>query len=199
MAELSTLARPYAKAAFEVAGAISATSTGGLSASLSAAGCQSWEKMLSGLSMVLKNPEMQLIVNSPLVSPRQCYEVLNSLPGIFNDLPEGEPRAQAQRFVRLLVDNRRLSLMDVILAEFRALKDQAEGVAEAEVVSAFPLPAEEATALMKKIETRYGRSLKPNFRVDSALIGGVIVKVGDLILDQSVRGQLERMRLSLQT
>ena len=195
MAELSTLARPYAKAAFEVAGAISATSTGGLSAT----GVQSWEKMLSGLSMVLKNPEMQLIVKSPSVSPRQCYEVLDSLPGIFNDLPEGEPRAQAQRFVRLRVDNRRLSLMDVILTQFRALKDQAEGVAEALVVSAFPLPAEEATALMKKVETRYGRSLKPNFRVDSALIGGVIVKVGDLILDQSVRGQLERMRLSLQT
>ena len=99
-----------------------------------------------------------------------------------------------QNFVMLLVSNDRLLLLTHIAEQFRALKDAAEGVAQANITSAFPMSDVQVSELITLLEPKFGLKLKPHVTVDTSLIGGVRVLVGDHVLDTSVQAQLVRMR-----
>ncbi len=105
--------------------------------------------------------------------------------------------AEAKNFLTMLVDNDRLTALPEIAVQFQALKNAHQGAADAEVTSAFELSAEQLAELAKTLEQKFGRKLHPTLKVDSNLIGGVRIVVGDQVLDTSVRAKLQKMHAAL--
>jgi F-type H+-transporting ATPase subunit delta len=122
-------------------------------------------------------------------SQRQLYDFV-SLAG--KDIPE-----QLRNFVRLLIANDRLGLLPEIHAQFAQLKNEHEGVVEAEIRTAFPLDNKQLASLVADLERRFKRRVQPRVSQDKELIGGVHISVGDSIIDGSVRGKLENMASAL--
>jgi F-type H+-transporting ATPase subunit delta len=177
MAELATIARPYAEALFSVA-------EGGDLAG--------WSALVQELGQVARLPELMSVVSSPKVSRAQIVDLLlAAVKSPSKDAP------QAKNFVRMLVDNHRLSLLPEIAVQFDELKNAREGAADALIVSAFPLQEAQLTDLVASLTRKFGRKLKPTVEVDPSLIGGVRVTVADEVLDTSVRARLADMRTAL--
>jgi len=177
MAELSTVARPYSEALFAVAKA----DKGGLAI---------WAEQVQRLAYVAA----QLDVRSAMADPRLSDEQRAS---IFLSMVQPAVDKNFENFVALLVSNDRLLLLPQIAEQFEALKDTAEGVAQANITSAFPMSEDQVSQLIALLEPKFGLKLKPHVTVDAALIGGVRVQVGDQVLDTSVQAQLVRMRDTL--
>jgi F-type H+-transporting ATPase subunit delta len=175
MAEISTIARPYAEAAFALA-----DKAGALDA---------WSKSLARLAMVAADAAARAAVSNPKLSDEQRYALFASVAG---DLS-----AEAQGFLRLLVANNRLDALPKVSAQFDELKNQREGVVDADIVSALPLDASQLSGLVADLERRFKRKVNPISRVDASLIGGLRVSVGDEVIDGSVRGKLAAMRTGL--
>jgi len=178
MAELSTVARPYAEALF--ASARDASDQAG------SAGLSAWSARLSEMAAIAAHPEVRLALADPRVAPGERIAIFTSL--IKAELPQA-----AQNFIALLVENDRLLLLPEIAAQFAAAKDRHEGVAVAEIASAFALTDAQVKALLAGLEAKFGGRLTARVTVDPALIGGVRVAVGDQVLDTSVRAQLTRL------
>ncbi|MEI7569150.1 MAG: F0F1 ATP synthase subunit delta [Alcaligenaceae bacterium] len=177
MAELSTVARPYSEALFAVAKA----DRGGLAA---------WADQAQRLAHVATNSDVRSAMADPRLSDAQRAS-------IFLSLVQPAVDKQFQNFVELLIANDRLLLLPQIAEQFQALKDEAEGVAQANITSAFPMSEDQVSQLIALLEPKFGLKLKPHVTVDAALIGGVRVLVGDHVLDTSVQAQLVRMRDTL--
>jgi F-type H+-transporting ATPase subunit delta len=177
MAELSTLARPYSEALFAVAKGHS----NGLSV---------WAEQAQSLAHVAANGDVRSAMADPRLTDVQRAE-------IFLSLVKPAVDKQFQNFVELLIANGRLLLLPQIAEQFLALKDEAEGVAQANITSAFPMAEDQVSQLIALLEPKFGLKLKPHVTVDAALIGGVRVLVGDHVLDTSVQAQLVRMRDTL--
>jgi F-type H+-transporting ATPase subunit delta len=177
MAELATIARPYAEALFRVAEA------GDLAA---------WSNLVEELAQVAHLPEVLSIATSPKVSREQVSDLL--LSAVKSPLAK-DP--QAKNFVVMLVDNHRLTLMPEIATQFDELKNAREGAADALIVSAYPLEGAQLNDLVAHLERKFQRKLKPAVEIDSSLIGGVRVTVGDEVLDTSVRARLASMQTAL--
>ncbi|HEV7836106.1 MAG TPA: F0F1 ATP synthase subunit delta [Caballeronia sp.] len=177
MAELATIARPYAEAVFRVAEA------GELAA---------WSDFVEELAQVARLPEVLSIATSPKVSRDQVSELL--LSAVKSPLAK---QPEARNLVRMLVDNHRLTLMPEIAVQFDELKNSREGAADALIVSAFPLEGAQLTDLVANLERKFHCKLKPAVEVDKSLIGGVRVTVGDEVLDTSVRARLASMQTAL--
>ena len=177
MAELSTIARPYAEALFQAV-------------SSDAAGLSGWSELLSELAQVVSVDE----VRDALADPRLNGEQRKTL---FTGLLKTPLNAQANNFIGLLVDNQRLLLLPQIAEQFETLRHRLEGTAQADIISAFPLSDVQLAELMAGLEKKFGLKLKPAVTVDPALIGGVRITVGDQVLDTSVQARLARMRDSL--
>jgi F-type H+-transporting ATPase subunit delta len=177
MAELATIARPYAEALFGVA------EGGDLAA---------WSALVQELGQVARLPELMSIASSPKVSRAQVVDLL--LAAAQSPLKDSP---QAKNFVQMLVDNHRLSLLPEIAVQFDELKNAREGAADALIVSAFPLQEAQLADLVASLTRKFGRKLKPAVEVDPSLIGGVRVTVGDEVLDTSVRARLADMRTAL--
>jgi len=105
--------------------------------------------------------------------------------------------AEAKNFIGMLVDNGRIALLPEIERQFRELKNAHESMADAEILSAFPMDGAQVSDLVSALEKKFGRKLNAKVNVDSALIGGVRVTVGDEVLDQSVSARLQRMHTAL--
>ncbi|MDG0026984.1 F0F1 ATP synthase subunit delta [Trinickia sp. Y13] len=178
MAELATIARPYAEALFSVA------EGGDLAA---------WSALVQELGQVARLPELMSVASSPKVSHAQVVDLL--LAAAVKSPLTASP--QAKNFVQMLVDNHRLSLLPEIAAQFEVLKNAREGAADALIVSAFPLQEAQLADLVASLTRKFGRQLKPTVQVDASLIGGVRVTVGDEVLDTSVRARLAEMRTAL--
>ncbi|WP_153099036.1 F0F1 ATP synthase subunit delta [Paraburkholderia hayleyella] len=177
MAELATIARPYAEALFGVAEA------GDIAA---------WSTLVQELAQVAGLPEVLSVASSPKVSRAQVCDLL--LSAVNSPL---KADAQAKNFVQMLVDNHRLQLLPEIGMQFEALKNTREGAADALIVSAFPLEGTQLNELVASLERKFQRKLKPSVVVDASLIGGVRVTVGDEVLDTSVRARLASMQTAL--
>jgi F-type H+-transporting ATPase subunit delta len=177
MAELATIARPYAEALFRVAEA------GDLAA---------WSNFVEELAQVARLPELLSVATSPKVSREQVSDLL--LIAVKSPLKDD---AQAKNFVHMLVDNHRLPLMPEIATQFDVLKNAREGAADALIVSAFPLEGEQLNDLVASLERKFQRKLKATVEIDPSLIGGVRVTVGDEVLDTSVRARLASMQTAL--
>ena len=176
MAELSTIARPYAEALFA-----SVRTEGAL---------EQWSALLSEMAQVAAHPEVSDTLAAPGLTGQQRYE-------LFAGLMKSPLSDKARNFLELLVSNERLLLLPSIFEQFEVLKHQLEGTELAHISSAYELSPEQINELVVGLEKKFGLKLKPNVTVDAALIGGVRVMVGDQVLDTSVQAQLARMRDTL--
>ena len=174
MAELATIARPYAEALFKAA-----------HADLNAA-----EVWLDELAEVARNGQLQQFASDPKVTSAQVY-----------DLIAGVMRAalseQGKNFLRTVIDNGRLDALPEIAASFRVLKNAKSGMSDAVVYSAFPIDAAALAEVAVSLEKRFGRKLNVTVELDAELIGGIRVVVGDEVLDTSVKARLEQMKVAL--
>ena len=175
MAELATIARPYAEALFRVA------KSGNLAA---------WSDLVSEMAAVAALPDVKSFASNPKLSDKQVSET-------FLSLLKSNVSPEAKNFVGMLVENGRLTLLPEIGTQFHALKNASEGAADAEITSAFALTDAQAKDLVATLEKKFGRKLNPTVKVDNSLIGGVRVAVGDEVLDTSVRAKLQKMYTSL--
>lgn len=175
MAELATIARPYAEALFRVA------KSGNLSA---------WSDLVSEMAQVAALPEVKSFADNPKVSDQQIVDT-------FLSVLKSPVNAEAKNFVGMLVENGRLTLLPEIGAQFHALKNAQEGAADAQIISAFQLSDAQVKDLVATLEKKFGRKLHPSVEVDVSLIGGVRVVVGDEVLDTSVRAKLQQMHVAL--
>ncbi|WP_322103844.1 F0F1 ATP synthase subunit delta [Paraburkholderia sp. J41] len=177
MAELATIARPYAEALFGVA---------------EAGDTAAWSTLVAELAQVAALPEVLSISTSPKVSHAQVVELLlAAVKSPLKDTPE------AKNLVQMLIANHRLELLPEIHTQFEALKNAKAGAADALIVSAFPLEGEPLNQLVASLERKFKCKLKPTVEVDKSLIGGVRVTVGDEVLDTSVRARLASMQTAL--
>jgi F-type H+-transporting ATPase subunit delta len=198
MAELATIARPYAEAAFSVAlssapsSALPSSLPGSAAAGQSVAknGTAAWLASLNALAHVVSHPGVALLATDPLVTRAQFLDVLVRAVG--------EPLPQpVLNFVEMLAENHRTVLLPQIAAQFEALKDAHEGLSDAVITSAFPLEGTALEELVASLEKKFGCKLKAQVVVDPSLIGGVSVAVGDEVLDTSVRARLAQMQAAL--
>lgn len=175
MAENVTIARPYADAAFELARGAGALGP--------------WSEALDRLAAVAADPDMQACINDPKLSADQLNTLVLDVAGNLT--------AEQQNFVRVLVDNERLQVLPEIRDLFVALKNEHEGVLEAQIASAFPLDDAALAALKADLEARFQAKLNVTVSIDPELIGGVRIAVGDEVIDASVRGKLANMAAAL--
>ena len=175
MAELATIARPYAEALFRVAKA------GNLPA---------WSELVSEMAHVAAHPDVQALSRNPALTDKQVTETLLAL--LKSPVTE-----EAKNFIAMLVENGRVALLPEIGVQFHALKNAEEGAADAEITSAFAISDAQVKQLVVTLEKKFGRKLNPSVHVDSSLIGGVRVVVGDEVLDTSVRAKLQQMHVAL--
>jgi len=175
MAELATIARPYAEALFRVA------QSGNVAA---------WSDLVSEMAAVAALPDVKSFASNPKLTDQQVVET-------FLSLLKTKPTPEAKNFVQMLVENGRLTLLPEIGEQFHALKNAAEGAADAEITSAFELTDAQVKDLVATLEKKFGRKLNPTVNVDKSLIGGVRVAVGDEVLDTSVRAKLQQMYVAL--
>ena len=177
MAELATIARPYADALFKAQGS-----------DLSATGV--W---LDRLAAVAENSELLQFADSPKVNVDLVFDVVAGVASIANDpLP-----APARNFLRLVIENGRLSALPEIAGQFRSLKNVAGGTTDAIVYSAFPMDEQALSDIAEVLEKRFGRKLGIKVELDASLIGGIRAVVGDEVLDTSVKARLEQMKMAL--
>ncbi|MER2516108.1 F0F1 ATP synthase subunit delta [Candidatus Accumulibacter phosphatis] len=176
MAELATIARPYAEAVFRVA--------------LDENTLPAWSERLSLLSAIAGDSQMRSCIGNPELSAAQKSELFKSLAG------EALVGSEAN-LIDVLAANERLSALPEIAHLFESLKASQEGVKEATIYSAFPVNEKQRKALIEDLEARFKTRLTADVVVDQSLIGGVKIVVGDQVLDTSVRGKLESLRLAL--
>lgn len=172
MAELATIARPYALAAFALA-----REQGALPA---------WADALSMLSAVVSDAKVSAAVDNPKLSVEQKHALFTGVLG--DKLP-----AAAANFVQILLTADRVKLLPQISEQFQALKRNAENVAKATVVSAFSLTDAQRGDIKAGLAKRYGRDIELVESTDASLIGGAKIIVGDQVIDRTVVGQLAKM------
>lgn len=177
MSEVITVARPYAKAAFDFASEHQAVDT--------------WLSMLGFAAEVAKNDTIQGLLQGAL----GAKELGDLFVGICGD----QLNEHGQNLVRVMAENGRLSVLPAVLDEFAALKRELDKQLNAEVCSASPLSDAEIAKIQGSLEKRYGRAVKLNCRIDPSLMGGLVIKAGDEIIDASVRSKLNRLAEALQS
>ncbi|UXH78814.1 F0F1 ATP synthase subunit delta [Roseateles amylovorans] len=177
MAELATIARPYAEALFQVA---------------SSQDVKAWAEQLAALALVAQDSQLRQFAEDPKVDTEQVFQVmaaaakLQLLPGV-------------QNFLREVVTNGRLAALPAMVQQFHDLANAASGVADAHIFSAFPIEPAQLAEVVATLEKRFGRKLQANVELEPGLIGGIRVVVGDEVLDTSVKARLERMKVALTT
>ncbi len=176
MAEFSTIARPYAKAAFESA--------------LEAKALAPWSSVLELLALIAENDQVVAILTNPNINAEQRLSVFISIVG--DDLNDNQ-----SNFVKLLSENNRLAALPAILERFLALKAEYEKTIDVDLSSAVALSDDQKTLFAKKLEAKLGRKVSIQNTVDSTLLGGVIIKAEDLVIDGSVRGRIAKLAESL--
>lgn len=174
MAELATIARPYAEALFQA----------------SRADLAATEAWVQELAAIAADPALQQFAQDPRVTAQQVYDLIVGVAK--TALPP-----QAQNFLRTVIDNGRLAALPEMAAQFRALKNAQGGTSDALVYSAFPIEGGALADLTATLEKRFGRKLNVKVELDPSLIGGVRVVVGDEVLDTSVKARLEQMKAAL--
>jgi len=174
MAEIATIARPYAEALFK------ATSS-------DLDGTAAW---LGELAAIAANPQLLQFADNPKVEPHQVFDVIAGVAK--SALPEA-----AKNFLQLLIQNNRLNALPEIAGQFRALKNARSGSSDATVFSAFEMDAAAQANVLSALEKRFGRKLNLTVALQPELIGGIRVVVGDEVLDTSIKARLEHMKLAL--
>ena len=176
MAEITTIARPYAEAVFKLA--------------LEEKALDRWSDTLQWLSAIASDAEMAALVGNPRLDRAQ-------LAGLILSVSEGKLDQEGKKLVEVLVDNHRIAALPAISRQFETLRHQHEGQLDAQIVSAYALSEQEINSLVAGLEKRFSRKIRPEVSVDAALIGGVKVIVGDVVIDGSVRARIDQMAVAL--
>lgn len=176
MAELTTIARPYAEAAFRLAREQNAF--------------PAWSQMLGFVSQVAADPQMAAALDNPKLTAADKEALLLKVCGERLD-------ANGRNFVRVLIEADRIGVLPQIAALFDGLKDAAEGVAKARIDTAFPLSADELAGIKSALERHFGKKIEATVAVDPELIGGARITVGDTVIDGSVQAKLQAMATQL--
>ena len=176
MAERATIARPYAKAAFEYAREANAFAA--------------WSAGLELAARIVSDARVAPLTKSP-------QWPADKLVGLITDVAGAELNAGMQNFVRVLAENRRLLLLPEIAAHYEVLRSAVENTVDVDVVSAVPLDAAQTEKLKQALSTRLKRQVRMQNSVDAALLGGAVVRAGDLVIDGSLKGRLERLATDL--
>ena len=170
--ELITCARPYAKAAFKLAKEKNQL--------------DDWSRMLTLCARVSRRDAVARMLNDPSTTGDQKA-------GFFIRLCEGRLSADVENYIKILTNKKRIALLPLIDAIFEEMKSIDQGYQDVVVTSAFPLSEEQQSKIAAKVEQRLGRSVRMYTQVDDYLIGGVIVKAGDMVIDGSVRSRLSQL------
>ena len=176
MAERATIARPYAKAAFEyarVAGALA-----------------EWSQGLQAAAAIVADARVTALVTNPRWTAAGLTDFIGGIAGERLD-------AAMRNFVAVLAENRRLLLLPEIAAHYQVLRAQIENTVDVEVVSAVALDAAQAEQLRQALDKRLKRRVRMQNRVDPTLLGGAVIRAGDLVIDGSLKGRLERLATEL--
>jgi len=176
MAERITTARPYAKAIFALArkgNTLAATSAG-----------------LVRAAEVAADPRVRALLGNPHVTPAQLAELVSGVAGPALD-------EHGRNFVSLLAQNRRLGFLPEIAALFELMKSELENAVDVEVIAASQLTPDQESRYAAALQKKLGRSVRLHTKVDGSLIGGAVLKAGDLVIDGSIKGRLERLATDL--
>ncbi len=176
MAEKSTIARPYALAIFKLA-----------------EGQQQlpkWSETLTLLAAIVEDPAMTTLIGNPRVSHEQ-------LRGLFHDVGGEQLDDKARSLIDLLIENDRIALLPEIAALYERYRAEAEQVVKAEVISAYKVSADQEKAIAAALKTRLGKEVAISSHIDKSLIGGAIIRAGDMVIDGSVTGHLDRLNTAL--
>jgi F-type H+-transporting ATPase subunit delta len=175
MAELATIARPYAEALFRSAAVADASSLA---------------DQLEALSRVAGDAQLRQFADSPKAADAQVFDLIQAVTGL-------ELGPAVAGLLHIVIENGRLSALPEIASQYRSLVDTRSGIAEATISSAYALDATQLADTVAVLERRFGRKLKAVVELDPTLIGGIRVVVGDEVLDTSVKARLEQMKLAL--
>lgn len=176
MSDFTTLARPYANAVYDLANA-----SGTLSF---------WSDALANILTVINDSQIEKLLDDPLMSKAQKGELIIKVLGDNLKQPQ-------QNLIKVMAENGRLAIFAEVLAQFEIARAKAENKIDAEVTSAYELSADQTNELIKTLKNSLGCDITLTTTIDESLIGGVIIKAGDTIIDASMKSQLDSLALSL--
>ena len=176
MAEISTIARPYAVAAYKLGKEQKALAK--------------WSEMLGFATQVANDAKMQAYINDPKI-------VSSDLQATFLKVCGDKLNVNAQNLIKVLVEYGRMSILPAITAAFEELKAEDEGVLEAQIIAAAKPSAAEIKDLVVRLESKFGKKVEATVSVDPDIIGGIKIIVGDTVIDASVKGQLQNLTYAL--
>lgn len=176
MAEISTLARPYAQAIFSLA--------------LADNNLKVWSDKLALLKEVASNETMTEVISDPDISNEQVID-------LFKAICKDELDEQGINFLKLAAENSRLDIIPDIADMYEALRADAEGSIEAQVISAYAVNATQKKSIAEALKKKFGRDVTLTTKTDKSLLGGVIIRAGDMVIDGSVKAQLEKITHAL--
>jgi len=179
MADFTTAARPYAKAVFEIA--------------RDSGNYDDWSNRLAVLGAIVGHPEMEERLGAPNLTQEDAAKMVETVASdVVND-------NDSRNFIKLLAENNRMKLLGDISGIFEELRAEAEGELEANVVSAFEMTDAQKDKMAAALSKRLDRKVRIVSTVDDSLIGGAIIRAGDLVIDGSVKGRLEKMTTAVGT
>lgn len=176
MAERATIARPYAKAAFEYA--------------RDANDLAGWSQSLKAAAQIVADPRLAALTEDPVVTAAELVELIVSVGG-------ERIEEHVRNLLRVLADNHRLTLLPEIVEHFEAERAALEHTVDVEVVSAVRLDPAQAETLSAALGTRLKRRVRMQNSVDASLLGGAVIRAGDMVIDGSLKGRLERLQAAL--
>jgi F-type H+-transporting ATPase subunit delta len=172
MAELSTLARPYAKAAFQAA--------------VDAGNLQAWSAMLSVTSNVALQDQVEEVLSNPSLTGAQQAQIFIDVCGdILNE--------SGQNLINVLAENRRISLLPQIFEQFEHLKAELEKAVDVEIISAFEVADDTKQKLTQALKVKLEKDVRVTTSVDKTLVGGAIIRAGDMVIDGTLKGKLAKL------
>lgn len=182
MADFSTVARPYARAVFDIANA--------------AGQLGPWSEALQAAAAVVGDAKAKRFLANPTLSEQQRAGFVEVLT---QDLPGGAlwRTAEAKNLLQLLAENDRLQALPEIAAQFAALKSQAENTVKVTLVSATPVDGALASQVTQALQQKLGRSVELQCEIDESILGGAIIRAEDMVIDGSVRTRLQRLAEAL--
>ena len=172
MLEKATIARPYANAAFEQA--------------LEEGKLAEWSDSLNLLGVIISDENMSGVINNPKLSSDGLYQFIIDIAG-------DKLTQSAKNFIRILIDAERIGLASEVFNIFEQMKAAAEGISEVDVISAYPLDDAQVSSISESISKRLGKKIDVNTEEDKDLIGGVVIRAGDSVIDASLRGRLKEL------